>query len=223
MPEHTDGGTAEHPDVRDYVRWHDAYDDPSSDLSRRLRIVQEDIEAVLDRVSGPLRVLSVCAGQGHDILGVLERRPQDRARVRGALVELDPTNCAVARERAHRLGVDLDVIEADAGRSDTYADLAPADLLLLVGIFGNITPADIEGLVRTAPALCVPGATVLWTRGQQEPDLVPDIRRWFAEAGFEELSVRGWVDGGHAAVGAHRLVTAPGPLPCGAQLFTFHR
>lgn len=223
MPEHTDGGTPEQPDVRDYVRWHDDYDDPSSSLSRRLRIVQADIERALDARTGPLRVLSVCAGQGHDILGVLQRRPDLRHRVTGTLVELDPTNCARARERADWAGATVDVLEADAGASDTYAGLPPADLVLLVGIFGNITAEDIERLVHASRRLCAPGATVLWTRGQQEPDLVPDIRRWFGEAGFEELSLQTWEEGTHATAGANRLVAAPEAFVPGQRLFTFYR
>jgi hypothetical protein len=34
------GGTPQSPSLRDYVAWHDAYDDPSSSLSARLRQVQ---------------------------------------------------------------------------------------------------------------------------------------------------------------------------------------
>ncbi|CAN5596221.1 hypothetical protein BH23ACT6_BH23ACT6_20240 [soil metagenome] len=76
-------GGFEGPNLRGYVRWHAAYNDPESSLSVRLRHVQRAIGDWLDRRSGPVRVLSSCAGQGHDILGVLEERgPQEQARVR---------------------------------------------------------------------------------------------------------------------------------------------
>lgn len=42
--------------LRDYVAWHNAYDDPDSDLSRRLRAVQGAISAWLDRKIGRAHV-----------------------------------------------------------------------------------------------------------------------------------------------------------------------
>jgi len=162
--DHRPGASPEHPDLRDYVSWHAAYDDPESSLSVRLRHVQRAIVDWLNRTSGPVRVLSSCAGQGHDILGVLEERgPQDRARVTGALVEIDPTNVAIARWRIARLSLAVTVVESDAGTTDAYAGLVPADLLLLSGIMGNISAADIERLVYVSrqvwPSL-VPGELV---------------------------------------------------------------
>ncbi len=217
------GGTPEAPKLRDYVAWHDAYADPSSALSARLRLVQHEIAAWLDRTPGAVRVLSSCAGQGHDILGVLDERPYDRERVSGALVELDATNAAAARDWVARLGVTFDVVEADAGTTSAYAGLVPADLVLLSGIMGNITAADVERLVHVSRQLCAPGATVLWTRGAQDPDLGPDIRRWFAEAGFEEVACEEWIEGTGMRVGVERLVVAPEPLRQSEPIFTFYR
>lgn len=216
-------GAAASEGMRDDVRWHDAYDDPGSDLSARLRRVQDAIGRFLDERTGPVRVLSACAGQGHDILGVLDRRPDDADRVRGALVELDPTNAALARRRIADRLVSLRVVEADAGTTDAYAGLVPADLVLLVGIMGTIDTKDIERLVRSTPMLCAPGATVVWTRGLQEPDLVPDIRGWFAQSGFEEVSCAPWRPGTRTALGVQRLVGPPRPLAPGQRLFTVRR
>ena len=217
------GGTPDAPRLRDYVAWHDAYGDPSSSLSARLRQVQAQISAWLDRTPGRVRVLSSCAGQGHDILGVLEDREYDRARVTGALIEVDPTNVAVARGWIDKLGVDIDVVEADAGTTSAYAGLVPVDLVLLSGIMGNISPADIERLVHVSRQLCAPGATVLWTRGAQDPDLGPDIRRWFGEAGFEEVACDEWIEGTGMRVGVEQLVADPEPLRVGEPIFTFYR
>lgn len=217
------GGTEEAPRSRDYVAWHDAYRDPTSALSVRLRHVQQVISEFYDHTQGSVRVLSSCAGQGADILGVLEERPELRARTSGALVELLPENCAVARQRIATLGVELEVEQADASVSDTYAAHAPADLVLLSGIMGNISAADIERLVRFSPALCRPGATVIWTRGAQEPDLGPDVSRWFAEAGFEELAYLDRLEGTSMRVGVERYAGGPVPIEPGVQLFTFFR
>jgi hypothetical protein len=218
-----EGGTPDAPRLRDYVAWHDAYDDPTSSLSARLRQVQHEIAAWLDRTPGPIRILSSCAGQGHDILGVLEDRPYDRERVFGALIELDPKNAAAARDWIVRLGVDFEVVEADAGTTSAYAGLVPADLLLLSGIMGNISASDIERLVHVSRQLCAPTATVLWTRGAQDPDLGPDIRRWFAEAGFDEVACEEWIEGTGMRVGVEQLTVDPEPLRLGEHIFTFYR
>ncbi|WP_406496940.1 hypothetical protein OG936_22390 [Streptomyces sp. NBC_00846] len=53
----------------DWQTWHDQYDVPDSWLSRRPRAVSARIRAALDAAPpGPLRVISVCAGQaGHGV------------------------------------------------------------------------------------------------------------------------------------------------------------
>jgi hypothetical protein len=224
VPDHRPEASPDHPHLRDYVGWHAAYDDPGSSLSVRLRHVQRAIVEWLDRTSGPVRVLSVCAGQGHDILGALEEGGRtDRARVTGALIEIDPTNAAIARGRIAHLGLALTVVEANAATTDSYPGLVPADLLLLSGIISNISAPDIERLVRMSPQFCAPGATVIWTRGAQDPDLGPDIRRWFDQTGFEELSCEEWSEDTGMRVGANRLITPPQPLRGGEVIFTFYR
>lgn len=82
--------------VTAWQRWHDDYDDPDSDLSARLVVVQGWIQTGADQApAGPLRLISVCAGQGHDVIGALgpHRRSRD---VRGLLVERDVGNVAAA-------------------------------------------------------------------------------------------------------------------------------
>ncbi len=94
-------------------------------------------------------------------------------------------------------------------------------MLLLCGIFGNISDTDIERTAAAAPALCAPGATVIWTRHRRPPDLTPRIRAWFNGAGFDELAFDALDNATLAAVGVGRLShAAPTGLPCG-PLFTF--
>lgn len=210
--------------ARDWVAWHAAYDDPASSLSARLRAVRSRLAEALDQAPpGPLRLLSLCAGQGRDVIGVLPGHPR-RADVRAVLVESDPGNSAVARRAAAQAGLTgVEVREADAGVAASFADVLPADVLLLCGIFGNISSHDIRRTVTAAPGLCAAGATVLWTRHRRPPDLTPRIREWFAQAGFEEVAFD--EVGGEAlgSVGAHRLrlpPAAPRRLPSG-RLFRF--
>ena len=57
---------------RDWQTWHRDYEDPDSDLSRRLRVVQAEIrQALPDAPTADFNVVSICAGQAHDIIGAL--------------------------------------------------------------------------------------------------------------------------------------------------------
>jgi hypothetical protein len=77
--------------------------------------------------------------------------------------------------------------------------------------------------VHVSRQLCAPGATVLWTRGAQNPDLGPDIRRWFSEAGFDEVACEEWIEGTGMRVGVEQLTADPEPLRVGEPIFTFYR
>ena len=60
------------PDVSYWVRWHAPYEDPASGLSVRLRHVQDGVaEAIRERPPGPISVISLCAGQGRDVIDVM--------------------------------------------------------------------------------------------------------------------------------------------------------
>jgi hypothetical protein len=205
--------------MSEWVAWHEGYE-PDSPLSRRLEVVQKLIRVSLDSSPrGLIRVVSLCAGDGRDILGVLESHPR-AIDVQARLVELDPELAARARERAARLSRTIEVVNADASETDVYADFVPADLVLACGIFGNISDDDVHNTVARTPELCAPGATVIWTRGTFTPNLTPTIRRWFSDAGFSELSfVR--IPGSTAAVGADQLTGPPRAFVPGGRLFTF--
>ncbi|MEU6998146.1 class I SAM-dependent methyltransferase [Nonomuraea sp. NPDC046570] len=202
----------------DWRSWHDEYDLPDSSLARRLRAVQERIRVALDGCPpGPLKVVSLCAGQGRDLLGVLAGHPR-RDDVRARLVEVDPGNVAFARNLA--AGLDgVEVVMGDAALTDHYLGMVPADLVLVCGLFGNITESDIERTVDHCVRLCATGATVIWTRHREPPDRVPLICDWFEARGFE----RQWVSDPDAGfgVGAHRFTGRPQPLTAGASMFTF--
>jgi hypothetical protein len=207
----------------DWASWHDGYDDPSSSLSTRLQIVQEHLTHALTAAPpGPVSLVSLCAGQGHDVLGVLPGHPR-RDDVSAVLVELDPRNARLAAARAARQGLG----GADAGVTASYADALPADVLLLCGIFGNVSDDDIGRTVAAAPALCAPGGTVIWTRHRRPPDLTVLMRGWFAAAGFAEVAFEAPETGSTLiGVGVHRRTAGSAwPSPTAAlpadPLFTF--
>jgi hypothetical protein len=206
--------------VTDWLTWHEAYDDPGSRLAARLGIVQHWVRTWLDADDGrERRVVSLCAGQGRDLLEVLPGHPAAE-RVRAVLIELDERNVELARRAAAAAGLDgIEVRCADASRPATFSDATPADLLVCCGIFGNVSEDDVRTTVAALPAFCAPGATVLWTRGRRAPDVTPSIRGWFAAAGFAELAFEAPEEYSFS-VGVNRLVTPSAP-PVPEQLFTF--
>lgn len=209
--------------LRDYDEWHRQYDDPKSDLSWRLRRVQAHLAAALDRASGPVRVLSACAGDGRDVIEVLRDRA-DAHRVAAVLVELHPGIARRASEAAVAAGLTgVQVYERDAGLSDAYAGAVPADIVLLVGIMGNISDDDLGRLVASSPQLCAPGATLIWSRGLDGSDRNSSVRTRFAAAGFTELAYETSGEEDGAAFGVVRYDGRPVVLEPGQRLFTFSR
>jgi len=201
---------------KDWIAWHEAYDEDTP-LSHRLIAVQRRIrEALLARPAGPIAVISACAGDGRDLLGALAEHPR-AVDVRGRLVELDRELAATAAANAP---FGLEVIRGDAGSTDSYLGAVPADLVLVCGVFGNISDADIERTVRALPSLCGRNATVIWTRHRRPPDLTIEIRQWFAAAGFDLLAFDA-PDAFDWSVGVHRFTADPEPFVAGRRLFRF--
>ena len=206
---------------RDWRVWHESYADADSSLSRRLMVVRGRIGEVLDATEGPIRVLSLCAGDGRDILSELAARPSVCSTT--TLVELDPELAAAARQAGSQLD-GVEVRQGDAGVTALYEDVLPVDLLLLCGIFGNIPVDDIMATVAAVPSMLAPDGAVIWTRGRfgDEEDLRPAIREWFVETGLREVAFDG--DPETFGVGVARAGGAPptaAPLP--DRLFRFGR
>jgi predicted nicotinamide N-methyase len=208
-------------DGKDWYDWHRPYDDDNSPLAHRLRLVQQYITGWLDeRPNQSLSVVSMCAGQGRDLLEVLAMRP-DAERVRARLIEYDPRNVAAARTRTAAENLDgVIVMHADAGDLASYSGAVPADLVLMAGVLGNISDADAQTTINALPQLCALDATVIWTRTRRAPDLTPSIRAWLAHAGFTEQVFHA-PEGVLFSVGVHRFLGRPQPLVPTRKLFRF--
>ncbi len=207
--------------LRDYAAWHEDYDRPGSALHLRLLVVQDLIASALDELpSGPVQVISMCAGQGRDLIGVA-RRHQRGSDLTGILVEADARNVAVARKGIEQGGLDgLTVIQGDAGQSGIYAGAVPAGLVLACGVFGNVSDEDIRRTIGFIPALCAPGAWVIWTRDPRKEGIMTAIQDWFKGAGFRPHAlVVG--EGNLFGVGAAVLTGPPLPFRPDVPLFTF--
>lgn len=216
----------------DWQSWHRDYDDPDSSVSHRLVEVRARLASALAAAAtspaGPVRLLSLCSGDARDTVPVVA---SSSASTRVTLVDLDPTLADRARQAADRAGVPVDVRVADAGDPRSYADVLPVDVLLLVGVLGNVSDADARTTVAATASMVVPGGVVIWSRSDRfrapathdVADPAEWVRSLFEQAGFETVDhVR--PDGEHWRLGVSRLVepAAPrGPLP--DRLFTFVR
>jgi hypothetical protein len=207
--------------MKNWLAWHEGYDDPSSSLARRLEVVRRRLGAVLDsNVGKRQRLLSLCAGDGRDVIPVLAARRGSS--VSALLIEKDEALARRATEAAASTGLaTVEVRCADAGDPNSFDDVLPVDVLLLCGIFGNVEYGRVKAIVEVVPQLLPEGGCVIWTRGASEPDRRPELRSWFREAGLAEVSFDGAPE--TFGVGVNRLL--PGPpdtqrhLP--SRLFSF--
>ncbi len=204
-----------------WVKWHDEYGDPNSPLSLRLAEVKRQLRAALDEAPvGPLRLIALCAGRGRDVLDVLEEHPR-RSDVAARLVELDSLLASDAAATARERGLaGVVVVLGDASRTDAYEGAVPANIVLVCGVFGNISLDDIAHTVATLPALCAQNAQVIWTRHRRAPDRTGEIRAMFDEHGFSEVAFAAPADYVYC-VGTHQLARAPDPFEPGVTMFTF--
>ena len=208
--------------MRDWLSWHEAYDDPSGSLARRLEVVKGRLSQALDGVTrrNPV-LLSLCAGDGRDLLGVLSARTAE-PQVAVVLVEREPTLALRATEAAAASGLtSVEVRRRDAGDPASFSDVLPVDVLLLCGIFGNIEHAAVKDLIEVIPTLVRPDGYVIWTRSGAEPDRRPEIRRWFAAAGLEEVAFDGAPEHFGVGLNQRRSCLAPGRQRLPERLFSF--
>lgn len=198
---------------RDWLQWHKEYD-TWPDLQKRLLLVQSHISGCLTSLPpGPINVISVCAGDGRDLCGVLS--VHERARdVTARLVEINPelTQRGTAAIDAARLGNVMSFLLADATQFGTYVSMAPADLIVMAGVFGNVRPTELAHLVDGLPCLCRPGAFVVWTRHGTIYDgaaTLRNMRERLSQTGFvgvveDVTSNTGFVIGTHCYRGTTR-------------------
>lgn len=207
--------------MTNWVAWHRDYEDPASVLSRRLRAVQDQLRRALPiGPREPVRVISLCAGRGDDLIEVL-RDYAHAALVRARLVELDAQNVDAMSASAVAAGLELDIVHGDAAEPSFYDGVVPADVVLLCGVLGNISEHDVKFTIASLPQLCRTGGTVIWTRSRRPPDLTPRVRGWFAASGFSELAFVAPTDAVWS-VGAARFDREPQPLGS-CRFFTFIR
>jgi len=210
---------------KDWFEWHEQQTDPASTPARRLAAVQNALRQVIDQLPpGPFVVVSLCAGQAADILGVLDGHPRrDDADI--TLVELDPRNVGFAL--AHARDADVRRVRAvtgDAGLSDSLVGVPRAQVLLLIGMVTHITEEDFARLIGELPRICARDAIVVWNRRLHLDTLASTrrARRAFKRAGFDPVRLDAASEHDREVrVFAERFTGAPQPFQPGVRYFTF--
>jgi 2-polyprenyl-3-methyl-5-hydroxy-6-metoxy-1,4-benzoquinol methylase len=149
---------------QNWQAWHRDYDDADSPVSRRLVQVRARLAMLLREAAEPVRLLNLCCGDGRDTVPVLAGSDRE---VDACLVELDPGLAEGARRAAAEAGVRVEVRAGDAAAPTTYADRLPVDVLMLVGVLGNVSDADAERTIGATASMVVPGGTVVWSRSNR--------------------------------------------------------
>ena len=204
--------------------WYQAYADSPS-LQARLRIVCQHLAATLGQCApGPIRVLSLCAGDGRDLIEVLPHHGR-RADVRAWLIDAHPESIARGRRAAAAAGLQgqLQFRQGDAGQARSYADIGRVDVVIISGFLGHLHHEEARRLIASLPMLLEPGGWVIWSRHLVMNDgrgQVPTIQallhqRAFAQAHVDTTAADGF------AVGRARFTGAAVPLDTQHVLFRF--
>lgn len=167
---------------------------------------------------GRISLVSVCAGQGRDVLPVLAKSER-RGDVEARLVEIDPENATIAVRRAAALGLENVVVsQSDAAVLANYADAIPADIVVLCGVLGNASDGRLAELIGRLPQLCASDAKVIWTRHRLAPDQTQAVRAMFDDNGFDEIA---YEETDTFGVGSHVLKRSPNAGKSDPPLFEF--
>ncbi|WP_375514513.1 class I SAM-dependent methyltransferase family protein [uncultured Nostoc sp.] len=208
---------------KDWYEWHDLYNTEPK-LQQRLEIVQEYIAYSLNASpDGAIRIVSVCAGDGRDLLGTLKNHPRIND-VYARLVELSPQLVERGRATIESLGLvkQIEFINGDATLATNYVGAVPADIVIVCGVFGNLAQEpELNRLLDNLSFLSKPGAFVIWTRGHSNGIPYSDnVRKILSASGFEEVKFK-LTATGDMGVGLHRYLGENLPQPKEQQLFVF--
>ena len=195
----------------------------SGHYQQRLQAVQSHLAECIDLVApGRVRLVSLCAGDGRDVIGVLQTHWR-RADVSAVLVENNEESVEAGRRNAVTAGLadHLAFVAGDATDFATYEGRLPCDIALVCGVWGHVPPPERHRLVLGLTSMLKPGGLVVWTRGVgQGTWRFDEIEAHFRRPTWarHRLSVtpdRGW------AVATHRYSAPQTNSPATGRIFDF--
>jgi hypothetical protein len=206
----------------DWNAWHDNYQ-TDEELKARLSLVRTLIAHSLSAAPpGEIVLLSLCCGDARDILGSLPTHPR-RTDVSGWLLDCNPTLIDKAKQTIirHGLASSVSAIVADATMASSYAEIPPANVVILAGIFGSVEHDEIPRLIQNLRTLCVSSAFIIWTRHTREGTRQAErIQREFANYRFSSVKLL-TTPQAHFYVGLNCYDGPTEGLHQEARLFTF--
>lgn len=192
---------------------------------KRLRVVQDHIAECLDRAErGPVRVVSICAGDGRDVVGVLETHER-REDVSAWLVELDPKSveAGIAARDATNLKKQVTFVLGDATDFATFKNILRCDIVVVCGVWGHVPPEERLRLVQALGKFCKPGGFVVWSRRMDRGQFrFADVQSLFESNSFERVNESVTSDG-KWAVCTHRYIGTTADVPTSGRIFNFKR
>jgi hypothetical protein len=192
---------------------------------QRLRVVKVHLaECLNDAAQGPLRLVSLCAGDGRDVIDVLQsnRRRND---VGAWLVELNGQSIADGALHMKASGLEklVNFIHADATDYLTYQTLVPCDIILLCGVWGHVPVNERALLVRALASFSKPGGSLIWTRGiSRGMDRLNEIQSQFANSSWERVRLS-FTPNDKWAISTHRYCGPSLELPASGRIFNFRK
>ncbi|MEH2459149.1 class I SAM-dependent methyltransferase family protein [Nostoc sp.] len=208
---------------KDWYEWHDLYNTEPK-LQQRLEIVREYIAYSLNASpDGAIRIVSVCAGDGRDLLGILKNHPRAKD-VSARLVEINSNLVERGRATIESLGLasQIEFINGDATLAANYVEAVPADIVIVCGVFGNLADeAELNRLLDNLSFLSKQGAFIIWTRGHSNGITYSEtVRKILRTSGFEEVNFK-LTPTRDMGVGLHRYLGENLAVPKEQELFVF--
>ena len=166
----------------------------------------------------------MCAGDGRDVIGVLRNHPRQND-VRAWLVELNGESIEAGMDRASKAHLENSVrfLSQDATDYATYRQIAPANIILVCGVWGHVPADERPQLVQGLSTLCAPGGMVVWTcgalRGMARPRAIQSL---FRGPAWEEVRVSVTLDTTWL-VATHRYAGPRAEPPTSGAIFHFQR
>lgn len=208
----------------DWTDWHKLYD-AGMQLDARLSIVRKQIRVALENCTvGPIQIVSVCAGDGRDVMGALVDHPR-REDVTAWFLDTDEASLSRGRAEAAQTGLGdrMKFLCADAAQASSYRGIVPADLVIVSGMLGHLSAASLPVLLENLRMLCRAGGGVIWNRHlvlNHGAEKAAFIRRKLQELPFAEVQYEETGEAGFA-VGLCRNVGESLPLDEAKVLFDF--
>jgi hypothetical protein len=172
--------------------------------------------------AGPVRIVSLCAGDGRDVIGTLVRSPRGED-VQAWLVELNQQSTIEGRRYAMQAGVADKVvfINGDATSYATYRDIPPADIVMACGVWGHVPPNQRGRLERALACLCQAGGAIIWTRGVAKGiHRLREIEAHFIGQSWRQLRTS-YTQDGKWAINSYRYCGPRQDRPTSGRIFNF--